>query len=76
VGTTYDRLRRTFQRQIGMPLTRYRMHRRIERAQALLLQGNDLAAVAERLGYCDQFFFARQFKQVVGMTPGAWRRNH
>jgi AraC-like DNA-binding protein/quercetin dioxygenase-like cupin family protein len=76
VGTTYDRLRRTFQRQIGMPLTRDRMDRRIERAQALLLQGNDLAAVAERLGYCDQFFFARQFKQVVGMTPGAWRRNH
>ncbi len=76
VGTTYDRLRRTFQRQIGMPLTRYRMHRRIERSQALLLQGNDLAEVAKRLGYCDQFFFARQFKQVVGMTPGAWRRNH
>jgi len=48
--------------------------RRIEQAKARLSAGATLAKVAEALGYCDQFFFARQFKTVTGQSLGAWRR--
>ena len=51
-----------------------RLVRRIEQAKARLSAGATLAEVAEALGYCDQFFFARQFKTVTGQSPGARRK--
>ena len=51
---------------------------KIEYAKSLLLQQPDLplSAVAEKLGYHDQFHFIRQFKSVTGMTPGEYRKKH
>lgn len=45
-------------------------------AQSLLLSDPEmkLPAVAERLGYTDQYHFLRQFKSVVGVTPGMYRK--
>ena len=45
-------------------------------AQSLLLTYPEmkLPAMAERLGYTEQYHFLRQFKSVVGVTPGAYRR--
>ena len=51
---------------------------RTEYAKSLLLQQSDLplSAVAEKLGYHDQFHFIRQFRQKVGMTPGQFRKEN
>lgn len=48
---------------------------RIEKAK-LFLAGSDLTitGIAEELGYRNTYFFSRQFKQLVGETPSAFRR--
>lgn len=35
-----------------------------------------LSVVAEKLGYTNQYHFIRQFKEVTGMTPGAYRNKN
>lgn len=49
---------------------------RIRYARSLLLSDEHLtlSAVAEKLGYNDQYHFIRQFKSVTGLTPGAYRK--
>lgn len=74
-GVSYDRLRRAFQASLGTSPGRWRDRRRIERGKDLLLQGCTLDATADRLGYCDRFFLARQFRRHVGVPPGRWRRD-
>lgn len=75
LGVSWERLRKLLARQLGEPPARLRIRRRIEDAKRLLLDGATLAETAAALGYCDQYFFARQFRQVVGRAPGAWRRS-
>lgn len=74
-GLSEQVFRKRFAERVGIPPARWRQRRRIERAKHLLLTGDDpLATIADRLGWCDQFFFARQFKQATGQAPGAFRR--
>lgn len=74
LGVGYDTLRRAFLAETGTTPGRWRQLRRIERAKELLVEGGTLDAIAAAVGYCDRFFLARQFKQVVGQPPAAWRR--
>lgn len=48
---------------------------KIDLAKALMHMEDDLtvSAVAERLGYKNQQHFIRQFKEITGLTPGAYR---
>jgi AraC-like DNA-binding protein len=75
LGCTYERLRKVFSRRLGMSPSRYRVTRRLDLAKSQLADGATLEQVATRLGYCDQFFFARQFRAITGQSPGAWRRS-
>ena len=49
---------------------------KISYSQSLLLADEQLTlpAVAEQLGYNDQYHFIRQFKAVTGETPGGYRK--
>ncbi len=77
LGVAYGAFRKGFARALGVPPARYRQLRRIDRAKSMLAEpGATLASVAARLGYCDVYFFCRQFRQVTGGTPGFWRRMH
>ncbi len=64
-----------FTEMVGEPalqyLTRWRMHL----GQAALADGATIAEVAPRLGYQSEAAFARAFKRVMGMAPGAARRS-
>ncbi len=76
-GMSAETFRKRFVAAVGVPPARYRLVRRIDRAKSLLVeQGLSLAVVAERLGYCDQYFFARQFRQVTGRSPGRFRAEY
>jgi AraC-like DNA-binding protein len=51
------------------------MQKRIERAQALLMQRRvSLPHVAAVTGFSDQAHFTRVFKKLAGITPAAWMR--
>ena len=73
LGIGYDTLRRAFLRHLGTTPGHWRLLRRIERAKTLLVAGASMEEIAAATGFCDRFFFARQFRKVVGLPPGRWR---
>lgn len=53
----------------------YLLRRRIERAQALLRDGDiSVAEVAAAVGFKDTTRFIRAFRRINGVTPGSYRR--
>ncbi|NBC11729.1 MAG: helix-turn-helix domain-containing protein [Planctomycetes bacterium] len=67
-------LRRRFRERLGISPGRYRTRRMIDRA-CELMQQTDMTdqQIAERLGFCDPYYFSRCFKQAVGRSPRAYR---
>ncbi len=63
---------RAFSNETGFPPHAYQTQLRIIHAKRLLKRGESLSAVASRLGFADQSHFTRQFKRIVGTTPGQY----
>jgi len=64
---------RQFKAATGHPPHEYLVRLRVDRAQELLRQHGrawNFAAVAHEVGFSDQSHLTRQFKRVVGVTPG------
>ena len=75
VGMNPAYLSHRFRLSFGTAPRSYIMRLRIQRAASLLLATDDrIEAVAERFGYGSVFLFSRQFRQVMGQSPTAWRR--
>ena len=67
-------LERTIRRIIGISVRQLLVRFRVERAIALLATTDStLPEIAARCGYYDQSAFTRQFRRVVGVSPGAYR---
>ncbi len=76
VGLSDSALRRRFKAATGTSMQNYALEKRIGRARSLLLDTNwTLRKIAGELGYKSEWFFARQFKERVGVAPGAFRRS-
>lgn len=67
-------LARAFTREIGMPPHAYQTHLRVLRAAALIAAGRPLSAVALEVGFSDQSHLNRNFKLVMGLSPGCYAR--
>jgi len=65
---------RCFKRITKEAPNQFLIHQRVERA-CLLLRETDwtIDVLAERIGYSDVYFFSRQFKHVMGITPKQYR---
>jgi AraC family transcriptional regulator len=67
---------RAFKTAIGQSPHQYVSARRLERAKALLVSGDQsLVDIALALNFSCQANFTRAFRQVTGQTPGQYRRN-
>jgi AraC family transcriptional regulator len=68
---------RQFKAATGMPPHRYVVARRVERAQQLLGESDDLSLseIATNVGFSDQSQFSTHFKRVVGVTPREFRKS-
>ncbi|WFR98115.1 helix-turn-helix domain-containing protein [Rhizobium tumorigenes] len=67
---------RAFRETTGMTPHRWLVNERISHARKLLrAQEMPLSEVAISCGFADQSHFTRVFTNVVGTTPGNWRRN-
>jgi AraC-like DNA-binding protein len=76
LGVSESTLRRKFTRATGMAPHAYILQLRIARARRLLGETDlPIKAVADRLGYRDVYFFSRQFRQLTGVPPAAYRRS-
>ena len=62
-----------FTQTVGIPPHQFLDQLRIARAQEMISAGRPLSEVAATVGYCDQSHMTRNFKRLVGMTPGAFR---
>ena len=66
---------RAFRESFGEPPLAYVTRQRIRRCQELLLSSHaSLSEIALDCGMCDQPHLTRVFRRIVGVNPGAWRR--
>jgi AraC family transcriptional regulator len=65
-----------FKISVGKPPHRYVIERRIQRALELLRDGDrTIAEIAHAAGFSSQSHLTANFRQVVGLTPGRFRRS-
>ncbi|CUH96219.1 hypothetical protein P22_2308 [Propionispora sp. 2/2-37] len=60
---------RIFKESVGIPPHVYLKQVRIKRAKELLAKGLSMSFIAQETGFADQSHFAKQFKQITGITP-------
>jgi AraC family transcriptional regulator len=66
---------RAFRLACGEPPHAYIVRRRVELAAQLMLAGREaLSEIALKCGFHDQAHLSKQFRQLTGETPAAWRR--
>jgi len=74
LAMSYSALRQRFAAAAGCPPAQYLSRMRVGRAQARLLAGDEpVKAIAAALGFPDPYHFSRRFKQLVGLSPEAFR---
>ena len=64
-----------FTEMVGQPPMQYLALWRMQLASRLLLEGGQVAAVADAVGYESEAAFSRAFKKLVGQAPAPWRRS-
>jgi AraC-like DNA-binding protein len=74
-GLSTTQLERLCRRTLGLSPRALLQRLRVEHAARLLMTTDDSAGeIAAACGFYDQASFTRQFKSVLGMTPGSFRR--
>lgn len=74
-GLSYERFRKRFAELVGVPPARYRMLRLVDQASVLLTEDDrPLRNIASDLGFCDEFYFSKVFKQHTGLSPSVYRQ--
>ena len=74
-GYNIDYLRRCFKAETGKTPLAYLIDMRLNHAKALLEQETyvSIAAIAEKCGFSDSFYFSKLFKQHFGVSPLQYR---
>jgi AraC-like DNA-binding protein len=76
LGISEATLRRGFKAAMGVSPHAYWLRLRVDAARVLLAETNlPLKAIASRLGYDNEYFFSRQFRQIAGVPPGVYRKS-
>ncbi len=74
-GVSSPSLERLARRTLGLPPQQLLQRLRLEHAVALITQTSmSMGDIGAECGFYDQSSFTRQFRKVLGLTPGAYRR--
>jgi AraC family transcriptional regulator len=77
VALSRSHFSRAFKRSLGFTPMEYVVVRRVERAKAMISGTREpLAEVALACGFADQPHLNRRFRDIVGISPGRWRRSN
>ncbi len=74
LGVTARHLRRAFTESIGIGPKEYARTVRLQRALRSAATSKDWARIAAESGYYDQAHLISDFRQLVGLTPGAFAK--
>jgi transcriptional regulator GlxA family with amidase domain len=76
IGVSEDYLSRVFNRELGLSPWDYVNRYRIYQAQELLRRTSDsIRVIAHQVGFKDQAYFSRVFRNIAGVSPGKFRQN-
>ncbi len=76
-GMKVSYFNRLFKEVYGMPPARYIIHLKLEHACALLsLARYSITQIAAFSGFSDVYFFSRQFKAYMGITPSDFKNKY
>jgi AraC family transcriptional regulator len=77
VALSRSHFSRAFKHSVGLSPMEYVVVRRVERAKAMISGTTEpLALVALACGFADQAHLNRRFRDIVGISPGRWRRSN
>jgi len=77
VALSRSHFSRAFKLSLGLSPMEYVVVRRVERAKQLISSTRErLAEVALACGFADQAHLNRRFRDLIGMSPGRWRRSN
>ena len=77
LGFSVSHFSRAFRISAGLPPHRWLLRQRIEVAKQLLkVRDLPLVDIAISAGFANQGHFTRVFSAIVGISPGAWRREN
>lgn len=77
LGVSDRYLRQRFKEAVGMPPIHYLARYRVEKAKdRIQYSGDPLKVIAETTGFKSIHHFNHVFAEIVGDTPGAWRRRY
>ena len=75
-GVSRKHLYAVFREIMRISPKQYLIYYRIEKAgHKLRMSTQSIQQIAEEAGYSNQFYFAREFKRLTGMTPSEYRKN-
>lgn len=74
-GVSRSVLAERFTDMVGQPPMQYLALWRMQLASRQLIDGGQVAEVANAVGYESEAAFSRAFKKAVGQSPVTWRRN-
>lgn len=75
VGISERQLHRQFLQLVKMSPREFIVRSRIQAAAADLRNtAEPIASLSDKYGFCDQSAFTRQFRSILGVTPGQYRR--
>ena len=76
-GLSPSQFDRSFRKAFGTSPRQYLLRVRVEAAGRRLARSDDtVAAIAQECGFYDHAHFTRCFRQIMGVTPSAYRREH
>lgn len=75
IGTNETKLKQGFRAMYGETIFEYRNRKRMNRAMQLVMSGEPLVRVSERVGFKHQTSFTTAFKTFFGLSPKACRKN-
>jgi len=66
--------RNMFKKEMGIPIGKYIDDIVFIKARQLLFQKMSIGEISQQLGFCDQFYFSRRFKEKFKQTPVEFRK--
>lgn len=77
LGLTQEYLGAQFHKELGENFSTYIRNYRLAKAKELLIGTQlKLYEISEKVGYTDGKYFARVFKECVGLSPAEYRKSH